>query len=167
MAPRQRHPGTAILAASFAAGVYGSIVAAALVAALRETGESATRSVLSLLSTMAVFWLAHVWSQITGERIHHGRRFRSHLAREIALAEWPLVEAAFGPALLLLLGAVGILTDRTALDGALAVCGLQLLGWGFLVGRRAYGRWYEAVLSGVANGLLGLVLVGLESAVLH
>jgi hypothetical protein len=116
---------------------------------------------------MAVFWLAHVWSQVTGEGIHHGRRFIPQLALEIARAEWPLVEAAFGPTVVLLLGSSGLLSDRSALTGALVICGLQLLGWGFIVGRRAYNHWYYAALSAVVNVALGLTLVALETIVLH
>jgi hypothetical protein len=166
--PDRRHPPAAPhLVDSFAAGVYGSIVAAALVGALREEGASATASVLSLMSTMGVFWLAHVWSQITGERIHHGRRFKRELVVELARAEWPLVEATFGPALILLFGSLGLVSDRAALTGALAICGVQLLAWGFVVGRRAYDQWYYAVLSALSNGVLGVVLVSLETIVLH
>ncbi|MCW2976270.1 MAG: putative integral rane protein [Actinomycetia bacterium] len=128
---------------------------------------SAIGSAVSLLSTMAVFWLAHVWSQITGERIYRGRRFTSELALAIARSEWPLVEAAFGPTVMLLLGWAGLFTDHVALTVALAICVVQLLGWGFVVGRRAYSRWYYGALSAVANGLLGFALVVLETNVLH
>ena len=116
---------------------------------------------------MAVFWLVHTWSQITGQQIYQGARFARHLVLEIARAEWPLVEASFVPAIVLLFGWADLLTDRSALTGALVVCGVQLLTWSFVVGRRAYNRWYYAVLSALANGLLGLGLVALETRVLH
>lgn len=155
------------LADSFAAGVYGSIVAAGLIAALRESHASSVESAASLLSTMLVFWLAHAWSQITGERIYHGRRLTSQLALAIVRSEWPLIEAAMGPTIALLLGWAGLYTDRVALDVAFAICVLQLMGWGFIVGKRAYSRLDYAALSAIANGLLGLILAVLESVVLH
>jgi hypothetical protein len=164
---RQHRAGRPVGADTLAAGIYGSIVAAALVAALRETHASSIASALSLLSTVVVFWLAHVWSQITAQRIYDGKRFAPSLAVEIARAEWPLIEAGFGPAIVLLLGWVGVFTDRAALTGALAVCGLQLAIWGFVAGRRAYDRWYYATLAAVMNCLLGLTLVVLETTVLH
>jgi hypothetical protein len=167
LAHQRQRAGTPIAADSYAAAVYGSIVAAALVTALRETHASSGESVASLLSTMAVFWLAHVWSQVTGERIHHGTRFAPHLVYEIARAGWPLMEAAFGPTVVLLLGWARLVTDRTALTGALVVCALQLMTWAFVVGRRAYDHWYYAALSALGNGLLGLILVVLETIVLH
>ena len=61
----------------------------------------------------------------------------------------------------------GFLADSVALTWALVVCVLQLVFWGFVAGRRAYGRTLFAVLSGIVNGLLGLILVVLETIVLH
>jgi hypothetical protein len=164
---RQQQPGVPLVADSFAAAVYGSIVATALLAALREEHASSSASVLSLLSTMGVFWLAHVWSQITGERIQAGGRLAPHVVFDVARNEWPLIEASFGPAVVLLLGWVGLLTDRTALTAALIVCGLQLVTWGFVAGRRAHDRLPFAALSAFVNGFLGLTLVVLETIVLH
>jgi hypothetical protein len=162
-----RHTGRPLVADSFGAAVYGSIVVAALLAALRETHVPAGEATVSVISTTFVFWLAHVWSQITGERIHHGRRFDWRHAGEIARTEWPLIEAAFVPAVVLLLGSAGVLSDHGSLSAALVVCGLQLVGWGFVVGWRAYGTWRGALLSAIGDGLLGFALVALETAVLH
>jgi hypothetical protein len=151
----------------YAAAVYGSIVAAALLAGFHEEHVAARTALLTLLSTMGVFWLAHVWSTIVGERIHQGRHFTIRQAGEIGRAEWPLVEATFVPALALLLGWAGVLADTTALTLALVVCIVQLFAWGFVVGRRAYDRRLHALLTGVVDGALGLVLVGLEIAFIH
>jgi hypothetical protein len=163
----QHRAGAPFLADAYAAGVYGSIIATAFVAALREAHEPVIASAVSLLSTMAVFWLAHVWSEITGEQVYRGKRFMPQMALGIARAEWPLVEAAFGPLVVLLLGGLGLFGDETALTAALVISVLQLLAWGFVVGRRAYRRWFYATLSGLANGVLGLTLVALETIVLH
>ena len=151
----------------YAAAVYGSIVAAALVAAFHEEHASPGTTLLSLLSTMAVFWLAHVWSAIVGERIHVGDEFANHRIGSIARAEWPLVESAFLPAVLLLLGSAGTIGATHSLDAALAACVLQLFGWGLVVGRRAYDHWWAALLSGLTNGVLGVALVSLEIAVVR
>ena len=122
---------------------------------------------MALLSTMAVFWLVHVWSQIMGERYYRGLHFTTQHGLRIARAEWPLVQTAFAPAAVLLLGTVGILSDGTALVAALVVCGAQLVVWGFVVARRAFDNLFYATLSGLGNGVLGLLLVALETIVLH
>ena len=96
----------------YAAAVYGSIVAAALIEAFRSEHAHAETTALAVLSTMAVFFLAHVWSTIVGERIHRReRRLGLHRVAEIARAEWPLVEASFAPVFVLILGWAGVLRD--------------------------------------------------------
>lgn len=150
-----------------AAAVYGSIVAAALIGAFRQEHASSEATALALLSTLLVFWAAHVWSAIVGERIALGIHFTFRHGAEIARAEWPLIEASFAPAAFLLLGWAGVFADRTAATAALAVCVLQLFAWGLVVGHRAYDRVWMVLASGAANALLGLVLIAREIAVVH
>lgn len=152
---------------SFSAGVYGSIIATALVGALHEEHAAPGKIALSLVTSMAVFFLAHTWSEITGERIYLGTRFTWKHAWEIALSEWPLVEAAFGPAVPLLVGAAGAASHGTASWIALGVCVAQCLGWGLAVGARAYERWWQIALSAATTTGLALAVVGLEILVLH
>ena len=151
----------------YAAAVYGSIAAAALIGGLREEHASAEAIVLALLTTLAVFWLIHVWSEIVGERIELGVHFTFRHAGEIARQEWPLIEAAFAPAAILGLGWGGAFSNHTAATIALWLCNAQLFAWGFVVGRRAYERWWMAILSGLGNGALGIALVALEILVVH
>jgi hypothetical protein len=151
----------------YAAAVYGSIIAAALIEAFRSEHVHAEETALSVLATMLVFFLAHVWSSILGERLHRRGALGLHRVGEIVASEWPLVEASFGPILVLLLGWTGVLADTTAEELALVVCLLQLFGWGMACGLRAYDRWWAGVGSGLVNGALGLVVVSLEVVVLH
>ncbi len=151
----------------YAAAVYGSIVATALTGAFRQEGADAAGSAVALLSTMVVFWVAHVWSTLVGERIHHGLHFTFHHGIEVARSEWPLIESAFAPSAVFVLGWLGAIGDHTAATIALVVCVLQLLAWGFVLGRRAYASWWSAVVSGLLNGALGALIVLLEIEVLH
>lgn len=150
-----------------AAAIYGSIVAAAIAGAFREEHVSSEDTALALVSTLGVFWLAHLWSGIVAERIHLGSLFNASHVVAIARSEWPLVEAAFLPTAVLALGWAGLFGHDTASTLTIAVCDLQLLGWGFLAGRRAFDRWWAAALAGLADGVLGIALVLLEIAVLH
>jgi hypothetical protein len=151
----------------YAAAVYGSILAASLIAVFRAEHDSPETSAFALLVTMAVFWLAHAWSAILGERIHAGSNLGVRQALGIARSEWPVVEAAFVPAGILALGWTGVLSAKAAEDLALAACIVQLFAWGFAVGRRAYHTWWAAVLAGLGDGFLGLGLVWLEITIVH
>jgi hypothetical protein len=76
----------------FAAAVYGSIPVTGLVGALAQQDVSAKATAVSLLSTTAVFWVAHVWSEILGQRLDTGRLLsRQRLKR---LAAWGMIGAS-------------------------------------------------------------------------
>ena len=151
----------------YAAAIYGSIVTTSLVAALWEQHASSGTMTLTLLSTMLVFWVAHVWSAVAGERIHAGEGFPAAGVVELAREEWPMVEAVFAPVAALALAWAGVLDRDDGAKLALAIGVVQLFAWGMMVGRRAYSGRLAAVLAGAANGVLGVALVALEVAVIH
>jgi hypothetical protein len=154
-------------AAYYAAAVYGSIIAAALIVPFFEQHGSAETVALTLLSTMSVFFLAHVWSTIIGERIHTGSAYNTRHTLAVARSEWPLLESTFGPVVILLLGWAGVWADSTAERIALGVCLVELFVWGVVVGRKAYPGRASAILSGLVNVALGVGLIWLEVIVLH
>jgi hypothetical protein len=151
----------------YAAAVYGSIIAASLIVPFFEQHGSAETVALTLLSTMTVFFLAHVWSTVIGERIHSGTPYSAQHTMEVARAEWPLIESTFGPVVVLTLGWAGVWSDSTAERLALGICLLELFAWGVVVGSKAYGAWGSALLSGVVNVALGVGLIWLEVSVFH
>ena len=153
--------------AFYAAAIYGSIIAASLIVPFFEQHGSAETVALTLLSTMAVFFLAHVWSTILGERIHRGSGYTARHTFAVARSEWPLLESTFGPVVVLLLGWAGVWTDSTAERIALGVCLVELFVWGVVVGRKAYPGRASAVLSGLVNVVLGAGLIWLEVLALH
>jgi len=152
------------LARDYAAAIYGSIIATAVIGALRETDATAHELAIDVGATMVVFWLAHTWAAVAGERIHMAHRLSAHRVRALAGEEWPMVEAGFGPLLVLVLGWIGVIGDDTAAKIALAVGIVQLFAWGFFLGHRVYKTWIGALLAGLSNGVLGLLLVALEIA---
>jgi len=151
----------------YSAAIYGSIVAAALLAPFHEEHVAPRDALLALVSTMVVFWLAHAWSTIAGERIQLGQRFTFGRALELARSEWPLVEAGLAPAFVLVLGWAGVLADQTSLTLAVVVCIAQLVAWGLVIGHRAFDRPLQVIAAGLLDGALGVALVALEIVVVH
>jgi len=151
----------------YAAAIYGSILAVAFITIFRQEHAAPQAVALSVLGTMVVFFIAHVWSSILGWRLHHRERVTLARVRRIARAEWPLLEAGAAPLLVLVLGWIGVISSTRAEDLALAVCILQLFGWGFIVGLRTYELLWAALLAGLVDGALGLVIVALEISVVH
>jgi hypothetical protein len=150
--------------ANYRAAVYGSVVVAALLGALRAEHADPRAKTIAVVSTTVVFWLAHVWAGVVGEQMHVARGWVWTHVRDHAREEWPLVQAGFLPVFPLLLAWVGVFSDRTGSRIAMALALGQLVAWGFIVGRRSHDSWPVALLSGVVTGSLGLVIVLLEVA---
>jgi hypothetical protein len=148
----------------FGAAVYGSFLAASVVGVAYEAGAGARAMTLSLLGSILVFWAAHVWSDAVGERIAR-ERFRPRDALLIALREWPLVEAAAVPAILLALAWAGVWSRETGARLALAAALVQVVGWGVAAGRRRGGSWLTAAVLAAGNGVLAVLLLVAERLV--
>ncbi|WP_127127801.1 hypothetical protein [Georgenia sp. SYP-B2076] len=146
----------------FGAAVYGSFLVASVVGLSFEVGRDARAMTLTAFGSMLVFWLAHWWSEVVGARISAGQMFRRRDALTIARREWPLVEAAVVPTLLLALAWVGAWSRETGAALAMAAAIAQIVGWGFVAGRRAGATWLRAGLFAAVEGALGVVLLLLE-----
>jgi len=149
----------------FAAAVYGSILAAAVVASLDVGDVAAPAMTVSLGGTMIVFWLSHVWADAVADRMRDGRSYAWGRLRAAAMWHWPMLEAALGPLAALALADLGVWSRATAVGVALAISVVQLVGWGIVVGRRTFDSWPAALLSGAVDGLLGFALVILKTLV--
>jgi hypothetical protein len=150
---------------NFAAAVYGSILAAAVVASLDVGDVSAGDMIAALGATMLVFWLAHVWAEGMADRMRDPSPYSWRRLRAVASWHWPMVQAATGPLIALALAGLNVLSLDTAVTVALSVCVAQLVGWGVAVGRRTFGSWPASLLSGAVDGLLGAVLIVLKTLV--
>jgi uncharacterized membrane protein len=149
----------------YGSAVHGSILVAALAGAMFEESADARSMTLSLLGSMLVLWVAHAWSAVIGERVAEGALFRSAEIRAIAMRELPLVEAGVLPGVLLAIAWIGWYSRDTGAVLALAAAVLQLVGWGMFAGHRTETSWYKALLAGLFDGVLGVVIVLLEIAV--
>jgi hypothetical protein len=150
----------------FGAAVYGSFLAASVIAVAYESEAGARAMTASLLGSMLVYWAAHVWSEAVGERIRLGQGFRPRDVLVIARREWPLVEAAALPSILLGLAWAGAWSRETGARLALAAALVQVLGWGFAAGRRAGGSGLAATVLAAGQGLLAVLLLAAERLVL-
>jgi hypothetical protein len=150
-----------------AGAVYGTIVVmGALVAGSKGEPDPARLGAI-VSATVLVFWLAHVYSDALGETITRGRRLDRRELMDVARRELGIPLAAVGPLAALLLGAIGVLRDTTAIWIAL------LMGLGTLaVTGIAYARIERMGRPGTVavvavNLAFGLALVALKAALVH
>jgi hypothetical protein len=152
--------------ANLARAIYGYILATSLVAAFSEDDDYSTTEVaVSVFVTGLVFWLAHVYASLLGERYVAGRRLtRSEIGAEF-YAEWPLVQAFIPSIAVLLLGTIGLLSDDTAVWLAIAVGLAALLLWSLEIGRRERLSPLEFAGMVLVNALFGAAVVVLKVVV--
>jgi hypothetical protein len=143
-----------------AAAIYGTIVTTAAIGA---AGSQPSRTVLEVaLGTLLVFWLAHVYAVALAHHLKGARLRWSGISHAMA-QERPMLEAPAFSLLALLMGALGVLDDRSAVILALWLGVGQLVGWGIAYARSQDWDWPMALAAGVVNGMFGVVIVVLES----
>ncbi|TVL92493.1 hypothetical protein CD790_12525 [Streptomyces sp. SAJ15] len=158
---------TGTIRTDYGGAVYGSLLAASVVAGTAASGHySRVELIVLLLATGVVFWAAHVYARLAGERIlHQALSWRE--VRRVGAAERPTVEASVPPAVavavspLLGLGLVG------AAYLSLAVAVTQQIGWGVVALRRAGASARMMAVAAAVNLVLGLTIVVLKAVLQH
>ncbi|MCD0483465.1 hypothetical protein LO771_13915 [Streptacidiphilus sp. ASG 303] len=144
---------------NYAGAVYGSLLAASVVAGAGTPGPYPRLELaLLLLCTGVVFWAAHVYAGFVGERLREQPVSRADV-RRICTREWPIVQAAFLPAALIASSPLLGLGFRGAAWLGLGAAVVQQVLWASAAVLRAGAAWWQVVSAGVVNLLLGLVLV--------
>jgi hypothetical protein len=149
----------------YESAVYGSLLVTTLIAVLWRHEPTATFVGLSVVVSVAVFWLAHVWAAIVDRRVHGPVERGEVLA--IAAAEAPMLSASIVPAALIGLAALGLATLDQAIALALAASVVQLFLWGLAVGRAAHASWLVALGIATVDCALGIAIVALKVVVIH
>jgi hypothetical protein len=150
---------------NYAPAIYGSLLVTGIVAVQWRTDASTDTIAITVLVSVLVFWLAHVWSEIVNRRVHGQITLAE--ARGIAATESSMLWSLIVPAIALAIGPrLGMSVDNT-IELALVICIGQLFLWGVIVGRAAHRGWVLPLVVALVDSLLGIVLVALKVAVLH
>jgi hypothetical protein len=147
-----------------AAGIYGAIITASVLAAAGASLPTPALAV-SVLITLVVYWLAEQYAEILGQAAHGHLPTWPRVAETLATS-WPIVSASFAPLVVLLLAkAAGASGPGAANAGvAMAVVLLTLHGW--RAGRGAQLRGWQLVAAASTAAALGLVMVLLKNVVI-
>ena len=148
--------------------VYGTIVVMATVTA-GSNGEQtdAWRLAVVVVVTVLVLWAAHVYSHTLAESLERRRRLDWAELGSVARRELSIPAAAVAPVAALVLGALGVLGERTAVWLALGIGVVTLAVQG-----RRYATVEQLERTGTLavialNVCLGLVIVGLKALLAH
>ncbi len=153
---------------TIAGTVYGTIVVMATVTAgYQGKDTNAWRLAVVVAVTVLVLWVAHLYSHLLAESIEGGRRLDRAEVGAVARREWSIPAAAAAPVAVLVLAALGVLSEQTAVWLALGI-GVATLG---IQGARyasleRLGRAGTLTVIAV-NVFLGLVIVGMKALLAH
>jgi len=143
--------------------VYGQILTISVVAALSEDAQAGPSEIFfSVVLTMLVFWLAHLYAEAVAQRLERPDPLSWREVRGLMSQEWPIMRAALPALLALGLGWAGVVSSRMATNLAIAAGVVALFGWGLLIGRRSYLSPVATVGAVALNGGLGLAIVALK-----
>jgi hypothetical protein len=149
----------------YAGAVYGSLLAASVIAASDVHGAHPRLSlIVLLLVTGIVFWLAHVYAHLVGER-EAGLAVSWYEVRRVGRHEWSIVEAAVLPALAVLVSPWLGTGENAWL--AIGVAVAQQVTWAVLGARRAGASRRQISVEAAVNLALGLLIVVAKVAVGH
>ena len=113
---------------------------------------------LTVLVTVAIYWAADCYARLLAA---HGTGRRPNVGT-VLRREWPMVEAAYTP-LVVLLGLVLVTGNlRVGIFAALGVGTVVLGGLGFFAARRAGGSRAEATKWSLVSASLGIVVILLK-----
>ncbi|MFE1585286.1 hypothetical protein ACFW6Q_06265 [Streptomyces sp. NPDC058737] len=141
-------------------GIYGLVLASALVAALDVPGEEANpgQDALWILLTALTSGAAHGYAHVIARRASGDGTTGPSRLRAV-LAEWPLVVAVLPTVAMLLAATAGWWTEETAADTALVVNTVALFCLGTLAARTAGLGRLASCRAGALDMLLGLVII--------
>jgi hypothetical protein len=144
--------------------IYGSLLVTTLTVVQWHGNNSAELIALSLVISVVVFWLTHVWSAVVNRRVHRGA---GPSYREIATTEATMLTAAILPALVLTLPRLTGMDPDTAIGAAILISLAQLFLWGLAVGRVAHEGWPMTLAVASVDCAFGILIVVLKVIVLH
>jgi hypothetical protein len=135
--------------------IFGTLIAAAVIATKGQSGQSGAEIFLSGLLVLVLYWLAHVYADVVGERLHFHTRpgwsaiIRTAL-RDVSMLRGSLLPLAiFG--VVRLLGASVNAAVLTALWSTIALMAM----WGFVAAVRGGARGLELLVETLICALLG------------
>lgn len=145
--------------------IYGSLLVTTLIAVQWRHDAVPELIAASLVFSVTVFWLTHVWSALMDRRVHGP--VSGDEVRALAIAEVSMLSSVIIPAAILgLWHAVSVTVDE-AIGVALIVSIGQLFLWGLAVGRAAHASWLRAILVGLVDCAMGLAIVAFKVIVIH
>lgn len=162
---KQPEPSGRRLGRRHAAGIYGTIITASILAAAGAHVPTQPLSV-SILVTLVVYWLAEEYAEMLGEQLAGGRLPTWADIRSALAATWPMVSASYIPLLALVAARLLGASPSNAANAGLAVAVVLLTVYAWSSGRAAHLQGKPLLVITSIAAALGLLMIILKDVVL-
>lgn len=142
--------------------VYGTLLVGAVLDAEAFAAETYPETVAGAAVTMILIWLAHSYSQITGERVQKGEHLTVGLVFRKLEHELPILTGAAVPLVVVLFGWVTGASLQSSLSAGVYAAAITLVVVEVIAAIEARLTGWELVLQTVLGIVLGLGIYGLK-----
>jgi positive regulator of sigma E activity len=146
---------------STAAGIYGVIVGAAVMAA--SHAERVLTVAVAVLVTLGIYWTAERYARLVAARIHDGHRPTATQVRHELTHGWEMVTASAIPLVVLAVTGAFRVPLFTAVLSALVASTVMLCLAGWAIGRHGRLTRREQFVSAAVAGLFGVAMILLKT----
>jgi hypothetical protein len=168
---RRRHVLVRVLAGApeqLAGTLYGTIVVLAIIAAGSTSHAAKPWDLVDLVaSSTIVLWIAHVYAHGVADSVREGHRLKAPELRGVAWREAAIVLAAVFPIVALMLGALHVMPENSAVWLAIGLCLVTLAIEALRYARlERLGRTATVLTTGM-NLFIGVLIVALKIQMGH
>ena len=145
--------------------IYGTIVVAGTIVGAAEATHSILEIAETVIVTLVIYWVAHAYAEARGHAIPAASVWVE--AGHELIAESTMITACILPVAALLVASALGADFEVATSIALWFAVAALFAWGLVAAHRTQLSGTRQLLSGVVFGLLGVVVVGLKTVIVH
>jgi len=146
--------------------VYGVIAVGAMLAAESAGRETYPKTVAAVVVTLVLYWLAHSYAEVAGERLREGGRLTARRLFVTMLNETPILLGAVLPLIAVLICWWADVNLSDAEAAAVWTAAGLVLALELTAGLRARLSGLELLLQALTGAMLGLLIILLR-ALLH
>jgi len=152
-------------ARQLSAGIYGTIITAAILASA-GTQLPTTELAVSVLVTLTVYWIAEEYADLLGDQIAGARPPGWRQIRAALAVSWTMVSASYLPLVVLLIATWAGAAATDAASAALVAASGELVVYALAAGRAAALQARPRFLVAASAAVLGLAMIALKVFVL-
>jgi hypothetical protein len=142
--------------------VYGIILIGALLAAESGEHDSFLDMFISAVIAAALYWVAHAYAELLGERVTAGERLTAAGLGRALVHDWTIVRGAAVPLAVLAISWAAGASQQTGATAAMWSAIATLVAFELIAGLRAHSSGRELALNAGVGASMGIAILALK-----